>query len=245
MARASRKSSAHPPAAPGQPGRAWLAGATGSFPVRVALWYFLALGLWWPLGSYYREVLVGVGNAVVGTLPVGGELSVVPYTQPAKDGMTDRVDVAVLVRKPGWVDGRGQKQHVLAKAVATFYQPYMATVFLTALFVSTAWLPWPARARRGLAAAGWLYLFMLLCVVIDARYTLSGYSGPASPAWDWSRTAVSLLHFSVTDWPAGVLVVPLVLWALHVWPPGRLRELRRSDVNVHPAPAPYVQSKQI
>jgi hypothetical protein len=212
--------------------------------VRVALWYFLALGLWWPLGAYYREILVGVGNVVVGALPLGGELSVVPYTQPAKDGLTDRVDIAVLVRKPGWVDGKGHKQHVLAKAVATFYQPYMATAFLAALFLSTGWLPGPARAWRGLAAAGWLYGFMLLCVVIDARFTLSGYGGPASQAWDWSRTVVSLLHFSITDWPAGVLVVPLVLWALHVWTPRRLRELRRSDVDATTAPPPYVHPKQ-
>jgi hypothetical protein len=244
MARASRKSSAHPPAVPAKPGRAWLAGATGSFPVRVALWYFLALGLWWPLGSYYREILVGVGNVVVGALPLGGELSIVPYTEPEKDGMTDRVDLAVLVRKPGWVDGRGQKQHVLAKAVATFYQPYMATAFLVALFLSTHWLPGPARALRGLAAAGWLYLFMLLCVAIDARFTLAGYGGPASMAWDWSRTAVSLLHFSITDWPAGVLFVPLVLWALHVWTPGSLRELRRSEVDAAPVPTLHVHAKK-
>lgn len=223
MARASRNSSARTPTAPAQPGRAWLAGAAGSFPVRVALWYFLALGLWWPLGSYYREILVGVGNVVVGALPLGGELSVVPYTQPVKDGLTDRVDIAVLVRKPDWVDGKGQKQHVLAKAVATFYQPYMATAFLAALFLSTGWLPGPARTTRGLAAAGLLYGFMLLCVAIDARFTLSGYGGPAASEWDWSRTAVSLLHFSITDWPAGVLVVPLLIWAVLAWPkrPGR------------------------
>jgi hypothetical protein len=103
---------------------------------------------------------------------------------------------------------------------------------------------WMVDTLRGLAAAGWLYLFMLLCVVIDARFTVSGYGGPASMAWDSSRTAVSLLHFSITDWPAGVLFVPLVLWALHVWTPGSLRELRRSEVDAAPVPTLHVHAKK-
>ncbi len=189
------------------------AGIRGFF-LRLAAWYFGLLLLWIPFGAFYRDALIRSGNVVLEILRPRHEITVVRYERWREIGASERLDLAVLVRAAGPGDARGQKHYVLAKAVATFYQPFMALVFLLALHMAS---PFTARQRlrRGGSAAIWLHLWMVGCVLVDAYHALPGSAAPVAGTLDWSRTLIAMLHFSITDWPAGVLVVPLLLWVLH------------------------------
>lgn len=193
-----------------------LAGIQG-FLLRLAAWYFGLLLLWIPFGAFYRDALIRSGNVVLEILRPRHEIKVVRYERWREIGASERLDLAVLVRAAGPGDARGQKHYVLAKAVATFYQPFMAFVFLLALLLASP-PTWRQRRPRGASAVFWLHLWMVGCVLIDASVALPGAAAPVAGNLNWSRTLIAGLHFSITDWPAGVLVVPLLLWALHGQP---------------------------
>ena len=196
------------------PGRKGLAPrAAWAFLGRLAGWYFGLLLLWYPLGDAYRAALIRGGNLLAPVLLPAHEVVFRPYSKWKELGMTERLDLAVLVRLPGGTAAGGEVRHVLAKAVATFHQPFMALVFMLALLMAGRWT-WPQRLGRGVGAVALLHLGMLLCVAIDVRHAAAGFGAPAGGELDWGRTVIALLHFTVTDWPAGVLVGPLLLWAL-------------------------------
>lgn len=199
----------------------------GSFLRRLTAWYLGLLLLWIPFGGAYRDALIHGGNVLLRDLRPGHEITVVHYERWPELGATGRLDLAVLVRAAGPGDARGQKHYLLAKAVATFYQPFMSVVFLLALLLAS---PLTARQRllRGASAVCWLHLAMAGCVLIDALYALPGGAAPGAEGLNWSRTLIAVLHFSITDWPAGVLVLPLLLWALHGQP---WRERRASGAS--------------
>jgi hypothetical protein len=187
------------------------AGARGFLP-RLLLWFPLLLLLWFPLGAGYRTALLGAGNAVFAALGPGREILFLHHTQWAAIGVTDRADMAVLVRDPAWPEDHGQKQHVLAKAICTFQQPFAALAFLLALLLASR-ISWRARLGKGVVALIVLHLAMLAAVAVDVSHAARSLGPPANPA-DWLPILTAMLHFSVTDWPAGVFIVPLLCWIL-------------------------------
>jgi hypothetical protein len=210
----------------------------GVFLLKLLAVYLLALALWPVLGSAYRTALIEVGNAFFAS-PTRGNIIFRHYTEWEKIGYVGNLDVAVLVRRSDWRDARGQIQHVLAKAVSSFQQPYTATAFLTALFLATP-MPWSRRVWRWLTAQLVLYCLMFGAVWLDIKYTLSQYPTAYDPYSDGAKLAYAFLHSTMTDWPIGVFLVPLFLWLLlgnpwHYVP----RMFAQPDfAALHPRPSP-------
>lgn len=186
------------------------------FLARLACWYGVLLALWIPCGYGYRNMLVGAGNALASMAAPAGSVSFRVFAKGELGKDHSRADVAVLVHDADWRDGKGRNQHLVAKHVATFYQPYSATAFLLALFAAGK----VGTRRRLLGLAGGLvvlHALMIACVAIDVVFTFASNGAmPGLP--EWLGETVTLLHVSVTDWPAGVLLVPLLLWLLALWP---------------------------
>lgn len=183
----------------------------------VALWV-----LWLPLAAPYRKLVVATGNLAFAVARPSFEIEFREFRDWRALGLEfdSRADVAVLVRRPEWVDPQGRAQHLLAKRIVTFSQPYASTIFLIALFGATR-LPWASRLRRLFAAGVVLHAAMLSCVAIDIVHTFAVEgTWPGLPRWCLELLAV--LKVSVTDWPAGVYLVPLVVWLVACWP-GRRR----------------------
>ncbi len=186
------------------------------FLLRLLVWFPALLFLWLPLGAVYRTTLIKAGNAAFAAFSTEREVSFLHHTRWAEIGVTEMADVAVLVRSPHWRDDRGQKQHVLAKAVCTFYQPFTACAFLLALFLASQ-IAWRKRLWKGGAAVVALHLAMFAVVAVDVSYA-AGSLDPLAQPGSWMSTLTTMLHFSVTDWPAGVFMVPLLLWIFLCWP---------------------------
>lgn len=182
------------------------------FLIRLAAGYFGLLLLWYPIGDFYHDALMRGGNFLAAGLGRGHD--VVLRSQPGEkpDDSFRKRDLAVLVRIPGLTNSSGQRAWWSAKTVVTFYQPFMATVFTVALFLASP-LPWPQRLVRAGAGLLLLHTGMVICVAIDVSHAVGGFNAVANDYFDWTRTILSLLHHSITDWPAGVLVIPLLLWA--------------------------------
>jgi hypothetical protein len=193
------------------PSRTLSPGRVPGFLLRLLLWFPTLLLLWLPLGSTYRASLIAAGNTAFAALNAGTEVLFLRHEKWREIGVTEQADVAVLVRDQVWRETPGQKRHILAKAVCTFYQPFAASAFLLALFVAGR-MPWRERGWKLGAAAGLLHLAMLGAVAIDVSHALNSVR-PAGTD-EWLRTVVALLHYTVTDWPAGVFIVPLLLWVL-------------------------------
>lgn len=209
----SQMLSGRPVAAREPPGcREWLPRGAWVFLGKLLCGYGLLLLLWLPLGAGYRQVLIAAGNAVFAGAGAEGETTFSHHADWRAAGITERADLAVLVRRSAWVDGEGRKQHVLAKAVSTFYQPFTALCFLGALCLATA-MSWRRRVLKLSLAAVVLHGWMLACVVIDRSHVLATYGGERTASTRWGNVAVNVLHATVTDWPAGVFIVPLIIWA--------------------------------
>jgi hypothetical protein len=186
------------------------------FLLRLACWYGALLILWLPLGYGYRNALVGVGNGFARILALAGSVSFRGFAKGELGETHSRADVGVLVHDTTWRDAKGRNQHVLAKRITTFYQPYSATAFLLALLGASRAAP-RRRLIGGALALVALHLAMLACVAVDVGFTFASNGAlPCLPRWFGELLA--FLHVSVTDWPAGVLIVPLLLWALVFWP---------------------------
>lgn len=196
-------------------GRVLLTVEARDFLFRLLVWFPALLLVWMPLGSAYRATLVATGNAVFGL--VGGEHEVLflPHGRWAEIGVTETADVAVLVRMANWRIEQGRRQHVLARAICTFYQPFAATMFLLALFLAVRMSRQERWWKMAVAFAG-LHVAMVAAVVIDVSHAFDSVR-PAE-AGAWSRTVVAMLHYSATDWPAGVFIVPLLIWVFVVRP---------------------------
>ncbi len=187
---------------------------------RLIGWYLGLLLLWLPLGHLYRAGLIGAGNLTLGKILPGKEILFQHHTQEKALGITEGVDLVVLVRTDDMYDRDHHKQYVLAKPVITFYQPYTAAAFLGALFL--AGRPrWRTRLLKGVPAMAGLHCLMLVCVLVEVNYTIGLHLPAASSQGPWVKTACQLLHSSVTDWSAGVFLVPLILWTLSNWPARR------------------------
>lgn len=186
----------------------------GRFFVRLTCWYGVLLVLWLPLGRGYRNALVGAGNGLARLVAPAEGVSFRVFEKGQLGAGHSRADVGVLVHDAAWRDAQGRRQHVLAKRIATFFQPYSATVFLVALFAASAVSP-RRRLIGGAVALAVLHVAMLACVAVDVVFALAANGAlPGLPRWCFELLA--LLHVSVTDWPAGVLIVPLLLWAVFV-----------------------------
>lgn len=186
------------------------------FLLRLACWYGALLILWLPLGYGYRKTLIFVGNGLARFAAPGESVSFRVFADGELGETHARADVGVLVHDATWHDAQGRNQHVLAKRIATFYQPYSATAFLIALWGASR----VARRRRligGAFALAALHLVMLACVVVDVVFTFAS-NGALLGLPRWFGELLAFLHVSVTDWPAGVLLAPLLLWAVVLWP---------------------------
>lgn len=141
------------------------------FFIKLACWYPLLMLCWFPLGPGYRGILIHGGNALFSRISTKHEVRFWHHTEWAGVGVTKRADLAISVRTPEMLDGRGRKQYMLAKAVCTPYQPFSSMVFLIALFLAT---PLSGRLRfyRGLRALVTVHGIMLGLVLVDVAYTL-------------------------------------------------------------------------
>ncbi len=192
---------------------AWLSRHAGRFLVRLAVCYGVWLLLWLPLGAPFERAFVATGNAV---FAFSGRVYAVTFLRlpdPAVVGLPEHIDVAVLVRKK--VDPRPQQWY--AKGIVTLMQPYAATGFLLALILATE-IGRGARLLRAALTVPLLFGFMYTAVAIDVAYALAANGAGLDRAPRWLVESVALLHATVTDWPAGVLIVPLILWLLACWP---------------------------
>jgi len=190
---------------------AWL------FLARVVAWQVAGLLLWLLVGPAFRGVLSAGGPVLTALAPAGASVRVRAIAQPAAVGLGERVDVVVLVHHLAWRDQAGRESWVVAKGVVTFTQPYVSVVFLVALFGATR-QPWRQRVGRGALALGLLTGLMLACAHLDVLETLATHAssgGAAGRAW---RELLTIAKSSVTDWPAGVWIAPLLLWLLLAWP---------------------------
>ncbi len=186
------------------------------FLLRLACWYGALLILWLLMGYGYRHALVSVGNGFARLLSPAGSVSFRVFAKGELGETHSRADVGVLVHDAAWRDAQGRNQHVLAKRIATFYQPYSATAFLLALFGASRVAP-RRRLIGGALALVALHLVMLACVVVDVVFAFVS-NGALLGLPRWFGELLAFLHVSVTDWPAGVLIAPLLLWALFAWP---------------------------
>lgn len=198
----------------------WSLPGLWAFFARLAGCYLGLLALWFPVGSTYREFLIGTGNFLSAHAFPAQEVLFLEYTRWAEVGVTERLDTAVLVALDPSRDEHGQRRYVLAKGVSTFYQPYTSVAFLLALFLATP-LRWTQRLGRIAAATAGLHLAMLVVVWIDVLNARVSYGSGAGHPTESLRVILNFLHASVTDWPAGVLLIPLLLWILHCWPEWR------------------------
>ena len=71
--------------------------------------YCALLLLWTPVGPAYREALIAAGNAVFSRLGAGRETLFLHHADWRKAGVTDRADLAILIRRGGWTDEEGRK----------------------------------------------------------------------------------------------------------------------------------------
>lgn len=204
---------------------------------QLLFWFPALLLLWFPLGHIYRTALVAAGNASFAALSGGQEVYFVHHTRWAEVGVTEMADVAVLVRNPSWQDGHGRKQHVLAKAVCTFFQPFTSLVFLWALFLASP-ISWRERLWKGGTAAFALHLAMAVCVAIDACHAFF-ISDPSSSSHVWVRTVTAMLHFSVTDWPPACSSLRSCFGFPCAGPGGCLAGARKRDDQNFPPAAPH------
>lgn len=201
------------------PNPALLPAEARGFMLRLLLWFPALLLLWLPLGPAYRATFVAAGNAAFALSGSAREVLFLRHDQWAEIGVTPLADVAVLVRRADWSVEAGRKQHVLAKAICTFHQPFAASAFLLVLFLAARMRRRERWAKIAVAFVA-LHLVMAAAVAIDARHALDALEPAAGSAW--ARTLVAMLHFSVTDWPAGVFIVPLLIWTFLCWPrPGQ------------------------
>jgi len=198
---------------------------------RLAIWYVLAMALWFPIGVAYRHGLVALGNALFSFAPAACEISFRPMPRAAELGLNPRVDLAVLVHQREWLDAQRRPQSVVAKPIVTFWQPYAATAFLLALFGATR-LSWRVRLGRAAVALVVLHALMSACVAIDVVYALAG-QGALAGISRGGIELVAVLHATITDWPAGVLIVPLMLWIFANWP--RRLAIKPSSLRIPPA----------
>lgn len=185
----------------------------GSFFATLFVTYLSLMLVWLPAGSTYRRLLIGMGNTVFGHTGHSREVLFLEHTAGSKAGVSERVDVVVLVRDSQWFDDKAQKKWVLGKGIATFYQPYLATSFLVSLVLATP-LPWRHRLKRGLVAFVTLHAYLIGAVGIDVEEVWLRLGGEAARSSRDFADTISLLHATITDWPAGVFLVPLLLWAL-------------------------------
>lgn len=186
------------------------------FVLRLGVSYALLLALWWPLAGPYRRAVVAGGNLGFAASGPARAVAFHEFSNWSESGPKVEADIVVLVHRPEWVDDQGRRQHVMAKAIATFSQPFSATAFLLALFGATR-ISWTARLARGGAALAALHLFMLGCVAADVVCAFAENGAPL-PMPRWCFDAISIMHARMTDWPAGVLIVPLLLWLAACWP---------------------------
>jgi hypothetical protein len=192
------------------------------FLARVLAMYAVLLASWPLAGGAYRAGLIAAGNGFFTLLERETSTRIRQETKWQGLIAGERIDLAIVVRRSHWRDAAGREQHVLAKAVSTFHQPFTAVAFLLALIFGA---PWSWR-RRGLQAAltlPVLHGLMLGAVLIDRRHALDLFDSPTA-GLEAERLAVSALHATMTDWPAGVFIVPLLLWLASGW-----RFLRAQD----------------
>lgn len=182
------------------------------FLVRLILAYCVLLAAWLVVGPTFRAGMVATANGCLRAIGMSDTVRFMEFTDWKSVGTESNADVAVLAHPAGWKDAERRDRHLLAKRIVTFSQPYVAFTFLVSLAVATP-LPWRSKLGRLLISLCSLTVLMWLCVAVDVLHTLVsdgvGLEVPRSVG-----ETLAVMNATVTDWPAGVLIVPFVLWLI-------------------------------
>jgi len=203
-----------------------------SFFGRLILVYTVCMLLWMLCGSGYRQMLSSAGNAVFAMGRANDTVTFlnVSETQTREHGLHRDVDLVVLVRpQSGGTDVKlTGEQSLLARSLITMTYPYSANAFVVALIFSMQ-VAWKEYLRSFFILTTGLYLWFFACIAVDIEFALSSFPERAREMPRWLLESVAVSHASVTNWPAGVFIVPLLLWILFCLPRYRIGLKPRFD----------------